>query len=252
MGYRIIHGDCLSVMETLEDRSVDAVIADPPYCAGAISEARRVAASGQGLRSENLKRFGWFVGDNMGTAGLVWLLRAMAFESMRIVKPTGSLLVFCDWRMLTSLQPAIESAGLRYQDLIVWNKGSFGLGQGFRKQHELIMHFSYGSPAYYDSSVGNVITVPRVGDRHHQTEKPTDLIERLIRVVTPPGGVVLDPFAGSGSTIIAAIEAGYEAIGIERDATCIEIAKRRLDRPHAPVCLGASNMPLPLFANTED
>jgi hypothetical protein len=66
---RIILGDCLDVLRTLPEATVDAVITDPPYCAGAISEAQRTRAHGQGLRSENLRRFGWFVGDNMSTAG---------------------------------------------------------------------------------------------------------------------------------------------------------------------------------------
>ena len=235
-------GDCLEVLKTLPSGSVDAVVTDPPYCSGSISEASRTRASGQGLRSENLRRFGWFVGDNMGTAGLSWLLRSMAIESRRIVKPTGSVLVFCDWRMLSALQPAIESARLRYQDLIVWDKGSFGLGTGFRKQHELIMHFTLGSPQYHDSATGNVIRSPRVRDREHQTQKPVDLMTKLARVVCPIGGSILDPFMGSGSTGVAAVSVGLDFIGIEQDEAYFDIARRRID---------AALQDAPLFASTK-
>ena len=225
----IIHGDCLQVMASLPDASIDAVITDPPYCSGSVSEASRSAAKGQGLRSENLNRFGWFVGDNMGTAGLVFLLRAVAFESIRLLRGSGSLLVFCDWRMVPNLAPAIESAGLRYQNMVIWDKGSMGLGAGFRAQHEVILHFTAGSPEYHDKGLSNVLKCPRIGQgREHQTQKPVNLMEQLIRVVCPPGGIVLDPFGGSGTTGVAAKNLGRDAICIERDAKYVEIANRRI------------------------
>ena len=223
-------GDCLEVLKTLPDGCVDAVVTDPPYCAGAISEANRVRSNGQGLRSENLKRFGWFVGDNMGTSGLVWLLRSIATECLRLVKPTGSMLVFCDWRMLSAAQPAIESAGVRYQGLIVWDKGSMGLGSGFRCRHELIMHFTFGSPEYHDKGTPNVICCPRVGaNREHQTQKPVGLVSRLLAVVCPSGGTVLDPFMGSGTTGVAAVQTDLSFVGVERDPGYYATAERRIN-----------------------
>ena len=225
----IIHGDCLRVMASLPDASIDAVITDPPYCSGSVSEASRSAAKGQGLRSENINRFGWFIGDNMGTAGLVFLLRSVAFEYIRLLRGSGSLLVFCDWRMVPNLAPAIESAGLRYQNMVIWDKGSMGLGAGFRAQHEVILHFTAGSPEYHDKGLSNVLKCPRIGqNREHQTQKPVNLMEQLIRVVCPPGGVVLDPFGGSGTTGVAAKNLGRDAICIERDAQHVETANRRL------------------------
>jgi site-specific DNA-methyltransferase (adenine-specific) len=201
IGRATLHlGDCLQVMEGI-DRT-DALITDPPYCSGSVSEASRSAAKGQGLRSENIRRLGWFTGDNMGTAGLVFLLRAAAFEAVRILPPEGSMLTFCDWRM----------------------------GLGFRAQHEIILHHTNGSPAYHDMGTANVIRSKRVSadDREHQTQKPMDLMERLIGVVCPPEGTVLDPFMGSGSTGAAAIKAGRAFIGIERDPEHFETACRRL------------------------
>ena len=82
------YGDALEWMMKLADGSIDAIITDPPYCSGAVSEASRSASKGQGRRSENLTRFGWFVGDNMTTAGLTWLLRLMACEARRVLKPS--------------------------------------------------------------------------------------------------------------------------------------------------------------------
>jgi DNA modification methylase len=240
-GVMIYHGEALAAMEGIGPGVVDAIVTDPPYCAGAVSEAQRTRASGQGLRSENLKRFGWFVGDNMGTAGLVWLLRAVAVEARRVVKPTGSLLAFCDWRMVATLQPAIESAGLRFQNLVVWDKLHMGLGTGFRARHELILHYTLGSPEYHDMGTANVVTSKRVtaADREHQTQKPIDLLQTLCNVVSPPGGVILDPFMGSGTTLVAAATIGRKAIGIEWDEAYCEVAARRLseaqNRPHPDI-----------------
>ena len=226
----LYHGDCLERMRAMPDACVDAIITDPPYCAGSVSESGRSAAKYQGLRQGTAARMGWFVGDNMTTAGLAWLLRMVAFEARRVMRHTGHMLCFMDWRMSPTLLPAIESAGLRYQNLVVWDKGVMGLGCGFRSNHELIGHFTNGSPEYHDASRGNILRHSRVrsGDREHQTQKPVGLMRDLIAVTVPPGGVVLDPFAGSGSTLLAAITSGRDAIGIERDAGFVEIAERRV------------------------
>lgn len=229
MSTEILHGDALQVMATMPDASIDAVITDPPYCSGGFTEATRTQASGQGLRSETIRSVGWFMGDKMGTGGLIFLLRAIAFESIRLLRGSGSLLVFSDWRMTPNLAPAIESAGLRYQNMVIWDKGSAGLGTGFRAQHEVILHFTHGTPEYHDFRTGNVIKCPRIGaDRDHQTEKPVSLMEQLVRVVCPPGGTVLDPFGGSGSTIVAANNLGRHGIGIERSIEHVETARRRI------------------------
>lgn len=231
-GVTIYHGDALDVMSGLPEASIDAVITDPPYCSGAISEANRVRSIGQGLRSETIGRFGWFVGDNMGTAGLAFLLRAVAVGSRRLCKPSSSMLFFCDWRMVPTLAPAIESASLRYQGLIVWDKGNMGLGNGFRCQHELVLHYTCGDPEFHDKGTSNVIRCKRVSaaERDHQTQKPVELMGRLMNVVVPPGGVLLDPFAGSCSTLLAAKETGRKAIGIEHDEQWAEVAARRLEQ----------------------
>jgi DNA modification methylase len=235
----LYQGDAIDIMDTLE--RVDAIVTDPPYCSGSVSEASRTAAKGQGLRSENLTRFGWFVGDNMGTAGLVFLLRTMAFHATRILSPEGSMLVFCDWRMVPNLAPAIESAGLRYQNMVAWDKGAMGLGMGFRAQHEIILHFTAGSPKYHDLGTSNIVKAARVSadDREHQTQKPVDLMQRLLRVVCPPGGTVLDPFMGSGSTGVAAAAEKMRFVGIERDPKHFDTACERLRMANAQQSLFA-------------
>ena len=211
-----------------------------------MSEAGRSAAKGQGLRSENLSKFGWFVGDNMGTAGLIFLIRSVAFASLRVVRPTGHFVVFCDWRQAPNLSPAVESAGWRFQGHGVWDKGHMGLGVGFRAQHEFFLHFTAGAPEYHARDVPNVIRCPRVGeDREHQTEKPVQLLRKIVRVVAPPGGVVLDPFCGSGSTGVAALREGRAFVGVEREAAHVATARRRLTGTALSVAMGEDDPDVP-------
>lgn len=214
-------GDALEVLAGLEAGTVDAIITDPPYCSGGGTEASRGGARGQGHRSEGLRagRVAWFSGDTMTTAGLCWLLRAVAVEAARLLKPSGHLLVFADWRMVPMVAPAIESAGLRYRSMIVWDKGTAGLGSGFRARHELVLHFVGGRPVFHARDVANLITAPRVAPqkRRHPCHKPAKFLCDLVRATVPPGGLVLDPFAGSGSLGEVAAELGRRAILVERD-----------------------------------
>lgn len=226
-------GDCLEVLKRLPGGVFDCVITDPPYCSGGNLEAQNNTAA-QGVRSENTKKdgFKWFRNDNMGTAGLAWLLREMMVEVARLLKPDRSAFVFTDWRMVPSVTPAMESSGLRYRNLIVWDKGSTGLGNGFRPAHELILEFCNGSTVYGSKSGSNVIRVPRVAgkDKEHGAQKPVPLIRELIKVACPTGGLILDCFAGSGTTGVAAVLENRRAVLIESDSHHISTIQKRVAR----------------------
>ena len=231
------HGDCLDHMREMPSASVDAVVTDPPYCSGGFTEAARRNSNGSGLRSETRRDLGWFASDNMGTTGLTWLLRAVSMEVLRILRPRSSYLVFTDWRMVPALVPVIESTGFRWQNMIVWDKGSAGIGRGFRATHEIVMHFTNGVADVHSAAEGNVLRVPRMpaAGREHQTQKPVELMNRLLSVVTAEGMTVLDPFAGSGSTGVACVKAGRSFVGLERDLRYVEIARRRMTEVSSPV-----------------
>jgi site-specific DNA-methyltransferase (adenine-specific) len=227
----IFQGDCLIKLKELPSNSVDAVITDPPYCSGGFSETQKKQATGQGLRSETIQEIGWFTNDNMTTQGLVWLLRSVMVECERIMKDGASALVFTDWRMIVALAPALESTGLQFRNIIVWDKGNPGLGNGFRPQHEIILHYVKGKGNYYSQSVGNVIRSKRMHStaRLHQTQKPVELLAKLIEVVSKKGDTILDPFFGSGSTGEAAIKLGRSIIGIEKSEVYHDIATERIE-----------------------
>lgn len=239
-GATLYLGDCREVLPSLV--AVDAVVTDPPYCSGGFSEAGKQAARGMGLRSETIREVGWFINDNMTSAGLCWLVSHVAGWCRRALRSGGTFTAFTDWRMATQLAPAIEAAGFRYQNLIVWAKPSPGLGSGFRAQHELALHFSNGTPSYFSAIYGNVLSVGRVSsrEREHQTEKPVELIAAIVETVADVGQTVLDPFMGSGTTGVAAIGAGRRFIGIEIDPRHFEVACRRIEAAaKAPRLFGA-------------
>jgi DNA modification methylase len=225
-------GDCLDILPLIPDKSVDFVLTDPPYCSGGFTEQARRSSNGSGLRSETRAKITWFQADNMGTNGLVFLLRNVACECLRILKDNSSLCVFTDWRMIPAIAPAIESAGFRWQNMVVWNKGCAGIGRGFRATHEIILQFTNGVPRIYSAKEGNVLTEPKISayNRIHHTEKPIALLERICRVLTTDGDVVLDPFSGSGATGVACSNLSRNYMLIEKNP---EYCKKAEERIHA-------------------
>lgn len=220
----IYHGDVLDVLAEMAT-PVDAVITDPPYASGTRLEAQK-SSSGAMLRA------GRFADrpielDQMTTTGFVWLIRAVAFGVRPMLPDGGSFLSFIDWRQWPNLVGALETCNYRVQGMIVWDKGSMGLGNGFRAQHELVCHASKGVPNVHDRGCGNVLRHGRVEPTDHPSPKPEQVMQRLIEVVVDEGGTVLDPFMGSGTTLRAAKNLGRRAIGIEVDEAHCETAAKR-------------------------
>lgn len=222
----VIEGDCLAAMQALPHESVEAVITDPPYSSGARRDAHKGLRRSMNRGTEDAE---WFATDDLTTNGFTWLMRACAVERARVLVPGGHVLVFIDWRMAAALSGAIESADLRHLGLLVWNKTYFGMGSCFRNQHELVLHFTKGQHAPPQRrDVGNVLSHKPIRRGTHPTEKPVALMEDLVSVVAPPGGLVLDPFTGSGATGVAALRLGRRFLGIERDARYAAAARARL------------------------
>jgi site-specific DNA-methyltransferase (adenine-specific) len=218
-------GDCVEVMAQIPEASIDAVLTDPPYSSGGRRENARSIRKSMTRAVEDAD---WIRGDAMSTSGFTYLLRLCGIQWRRVLVPGGHALAFIDWRMAAPLAAALETADLRQHPILVWNKGKIGMGAIFRNQHEFIVHMTAGNPkAPQRRDVANVLTFPPVRDGDHPTEKPEPLLRTLLSVVCPPGGTVLDPFAGSGSTLSAAASLGMKAIGIEADERFCEVIAER-------------------------
>jgi DNA modification methylase len=231
-GVTIYHGDALAAMRQFPPSFADLILSDPPYCSGGMTEAQKGAATMQGVKRDSASRgrLPWFAGDNMTTGGLVWLLRSILIEARRVLVPNRSALLFTDWRMVPHLAPALESSGLRYRNMLVWDKGGGGMGRGFKPSYEVVLEYANGTTVYQAKNGSNMLRAARVhaSKREHATQKPLALMRELMRVTLAPGGVVVDPFMGSGSTLVAAVECGARAVGVELDERHCETAVRRV------------------------
>jgi site-specific DNA-methyltransferase (adenine-specific) len=224
----LYHGDCLKTLDALSIAGTElaAVVTDPPYASGARTEAAK-STSGAMLRGAR-----WaskpIENDQMTSTGFVWLIREVCYAVRPMLIDGGNLLAFIDWRQWPNLVGAIETTNMRVNGMVVWDKQSYGLGNGFRAQHELVCHASKGTARIASRSVGNVLAAKRVPNDDHPSPKPVSLMETLLEVVSEPGELVLDPFAGGGATLLAARNLGRRAIGIESEEQHCETTARRL------------------------
>jgi site-specific DNA-methyltransferase (adenine-specific) len=222
-GIQLIRGDSRVILPGLPSSGRDApgfILCDPPYGLGI----------GYG-RSELGHRY--IEGDH-DTGLLTWVFS----EAFRLLAAPAWCCVFCGYSSVGDAQTAALAAGFKIKTVLVWDKCLPGLGSGIRNQYELIVLAAKGKPANSYQG-GNIWRERRVSGRPlHPNEKPVGLLARLIGCYGGPvGSVVLDPFAGSGSTLIAARRTGRRALGIEIDETYAEVARRRLISEDSPGAL---------------
>jgi DNA modification methylase len=229
--YYVGQSDCLEMLDMIPSGCADVLLTDPPYCSGGHLESQKNAPpQGRKTQFRNKPGFKWFVSDNMSTGGLVWLLRSVMCEANRFLKPNRAAFMFTDFRMVPHLAPALESSGLRFRNLLVWDKGYPGLGTGFKPTHEMILEYANGTTEYASKTGSNVLRHARVhpNKKEHNAEKPVELLTAILAATIKPGDLVIDPFSGSGSTGVAALRAGARFIGFERDPEYAQASRARL------------------------
>lgn len=234
----IIHGDALEVLRGMPNASVDAVIMDPPYASG----GRNPAAARNIVAKSDRDDADWFIGDNMGSDTYIWLMREVARECLRVATAGSHAHVFTDWRQYTTLVTAWESVGWSLRSVVVWDKQRGGaMGSFWRNNHEWVAVFVKGKHralphgGFFNTWQG---TKPQGG--LHPTEKPLALMRYLVSSATPSDAnlPILDPFCGSGTTGVASLIEGRHFIGIEREPSYVEIARKRIADAQAELTLG--------------
>lgn len=221
-GIVIYHGDALDILPSLP--LVDLVVTDPPYVIGAVSAGNIGSKAG-----------GW--GDMMNSAR--WFRDWYAMVHERLARD-GAMWSFCNWRSLPVVMRAAIDANWSVGSLLVWEKGFLGPGgnTGLRPTYELVALLQREEHVISDRGTPDVwaqawpAAVRKTG---HPAEKPARLLQRLIDVSLEPAltrtgdtPLVLDPFMGSGSTLVAAKNCGLRAIGIEAEEKWCEVAVARL------------------------
>jgi site-specific DNA-methyltransferase (adenine-specific) len=219
-------GDAADMVRDLPP--IDLVFTDPPYSSGARTDSER-QVRGSMLRS--MEDADWFSHDSMTTWGFGWFLRSV-FSELRQRLVVGAHVYVCiDWRQTPNVYGLMEAAGFRVNQCLVWKKSHFGMGTYWRNQHENIVFASNGMPApMLDRGMGSVIECAAVASeaRLHPTEKPTALVEAIIRAV--PGDLMFDPFMGSGTTGVAAVRCGRSFIGCEINPHHFDTSCRRIEQ----------------------
>ncbi|CAM4465420.1 DNA-methyltransferase [Corallococcus exiguus] len=214
----LYHGDCRDLLPGPPSESVDVLLTDPPY--GMAYEAK--GRSGAAIRAD---------GSRQGMR----VFRQALTAAGPALKPDVHAFVFCHWASWPDFFDA-ASSHLRVKGALMWWKARGGMGDcaaSFAPDYEVILHAT-GSKRRrlagkrHGAVLSGYPPVPNA-KRTHPTEKPVNLLAYLLERACPKGGLVLDPFAGSGATLVAAQQLGLRAVGVELEERYCEAAAHRLE-----------------------
>ena len=228
-GITIYHGDCRDILPTLG--KVDLVLTDPPYSVSVAGAVHHGAHEGRGSRNLD-----FFEGDDDWAKMTRVVVEAVALASEHL-EENGSLYCWCGHRQFGQIVAHLEGSGFSSR-FLVWAKACPAPpppGSGWPSGAELCV-FGYRPGKHWDNAAtprSNVLVADsfrhgQPGKVDHPTQKPLDVIAPLLEVSCPRGGTVLDPFMGSGTTLVAAKRLGLKAIGIEIEKRYVDIAVKRL------------------------
>jgi site-specific DNA-methyltransferase (adenine-specific) len=212
-----VNGDCLAVLETLPNNSIDIVITDPPY---GISYKSNRSKFDDAITKRGLL--------NDGADEAFTLLDKTCEVLSRKCAENSHLYFFCSWSVFSQFEKII-SEYFTIKTPIVWDKGNKGSGDlenDWGNQTEIIIFCIQGKKTI-NYRRGNILSVPRLHSSKmvHPTQKPIELINELLDVSYFKGDFVVDPFMGSGATIHACNAKSIRALGVELDNEMFQIAK---------------------------
>ena len=211
----ILHGDCIELLPKIPDASVNSVITDPPYFLGMTHNGQRGCFNDLAICKPFYEK--------------------LFAEYKRVLKPDGCVYFFCDWRSYAFYYPIMYGI-LGVKNMLVWDKKS-GPGNFYSYQHELIIFTTKRNEFNVKGTYSIISGIPAFcsgakktnGEKVHPTQKPVELIEKLITASTDVGGTVLDTFIGSGTTGVACINTGRRFIGMELEDNYFAIAENRIE-----------------------
>jgi DNA modification methylase len=204
----ILLGDCTQLLKTLPSESIDFVLTDPPYFVKYRDRSGRTIA-------------------NDTDPGSV----LSAFNDVfRVLKADTFCVSFYGWNHVDAFVRAWRRAGFRPVGHLVWHKNYASSAKFLRARHEQAYLLVKGNPAMPVSPLDDVRPWHYTGNSRHPTEKSPEILRPLIECFTEPGDVVLDPFSGSGSTLVAAAMLRRRYLGIELEGRYCAMARDRLER----------------------
>lgn len=227
-------GDCLEIMQSISDESVDLVVTDPPY---KITSRGNSGTMGGYWKTDIAKKGDIFKHNNISC-------KEYLPELYRIMKDKSILYLMCNNTNLQEMLNIGTACGFKFVKSLIWEKGNKICGRYYMGCYEYILLFRKGG----DKPINNcgtpdILKVPikklksADGKNLHDTEKPVELMRILVENSSCEGDVVLDPFMGIGSTGLACVNTNRSFIGIELDENYFTIAKERIDK-----CLADKNI----------
>ena len=230
------HGDCLDVLGGIDTLNADLAYLDPPFGVGRKMEGRDGAA----------------FEDRLEDAGLYMdFMRPRIEAILTHLHPDGSILVHCDWRQVHHLRVLLDEllGPDAFVNHLIWRYGLGGSSpRRFARKHDDILFYAK-SPNYFFKApmvpatsqrlkgqlkkATDVLDIPSINNMAHErtgwpTQKPMALLELLVQACCPEDGLVLDPFCGSGTTIVAATRTRRRGVGIDLSEEALGIANGRL------------------------
>ncbi len=245
---QILCGDCIEIMRGIPDASVDAVFADSPYN---LQLGAKTLYRPEDQTAARAVRDAWDAFDS--PAAYDEFSRAWLAECKRVLKPDGAMWVIGSYHNIFRLGAILQDLGFWILNDIVWVKTNpmpNFRGTRFTNAHETMIWatprktgkytFNYetmkklngGKQMRSDWGINICLGEERVkgadGKSLHNTQKPLDLLRRVILASTKPGDVILDPFVGSGTTAAAARELGRRFIAMDREQSYVDAARARV------------------------
>jgi len=199
-------GDCVELMRQMPAASVDFILTDPPYLVDYRSR------DGRAIQNDADDR---------------WLKPAFA-EAHRVLRSNRFCVCFYGWSKADKFIAAWRAAGFRPVGHLVFRKGYASATRFLRYQHEQAYLLAKGEPQRPEHPISDVLEMRYTGNKVHPTQKAVSALVPLIESFSAEGDLVLDPFCGSGSTLVAARRLRRLFIGMELDPTYHALATRRI------------------------
>jgi site-specific DNA-methyltransferase (adenine-specific) len=215
---KVVKLDAVDWLKTLADGSVDLFITDPPY--ESLEKHRKIGTTTRLKQSKSSSNewFSIFPNDRF---------YELFLEIYRVLKKNSHFYLFCDQETMFIVKPIAEKVGFKFWKPIVWDKRAIGMGYHYRARYEFILFFEKGKRKLNDLGTPDVLECKRVWNGY-PTEKPTELLEILIRQSSIEGELVADSFFGSGSTLIAAERLSRNSTGCDISQSAHDYFKSRV------------------------
>ena len=224
----------MDLLKSLPDQSVDLIVTDPAY--ESLEKWRGLGTTTRLKKSKSSSNEWFEIFPNS---------RFPEFfeQCYRVLKKNSHCFILCDQETLFAIKPMAEAAGFKFWKFLVWDKSSHpGMGYHYRASHEVILFLEKGKRRLHNTNIPDVLRVPRIAKRSaYPTEKPVGLLKTLIENSSEPGGLILDPFMGSGSTGAAALSCGRRFLGGDLSEESIKRSRERLTDPL--MALSGSDLP---------